>query len=215
MKNIIFVAPPAAGKGTCSEMLESKFNYKHISTGDLLRSAKTMGDDLGKTISKLMDSGELVGDEIVLELLQRELNNLDTNDRFILDGYPRNILQAQTLDKLFNELNIKDYVVIYLSIDFESALKRTLGRLLCPSCKAGYNKYNDKLKPKVEGICDKCGSNLITRSDDTKETFKIRFDTYMKETSPIIDYYKNKDNLKIIDSTLDIDDIIKMIERVI
>lgn len=215
MKNIIFVAPPAAGKGTCSEELVKKFNYKHISTGDLLREAKMKGDELGQEIAKLIDSGQFVSDEIVLELLQRELESMDKNQAFILDGYPRNIKQANTLDKLFNDLQISDYVVIYLNIEFEKALNRTLGRLLCPNCKKGYSKSSTLLKPKVDNICDDCGSTLVTRSDDNEETFKIRFDTYMKETNPIIKYYQDKNLLKVIDADQDINDIISIIEGVI
>ena len=215
MKNIIFVAPPAAGKGTCSDIIKNKYNYKHISTGDLLREARIKGDDLGQEVAKLMDSGALVGDDIVLELLQRELNHMDKSQKFILDGYPRNILQAQTLDTIFNDLQIDDYVVIYLEIDFEKALNRTLGRLLCPNCKAGYNKYSTELKPKVDNICDKCGSDLITRSDDTEETFKIRFDNYMNETNPVIKYYQDKDKLVVVDATQSVETITSDIERVI
>lgn len=215
MKNVIFVAPPAAGKGTCSEYLKSKFNYNHVSTGDLLREARIKGDELSQRIAAIMDSGGLVGDDIVLELLQNKLNQLGTSSKFILDGYPRNIAQAKTLDKLFDSLNISDYVVIYLTIDFEEALKRTLSRLICPNCKRGYNKYSTSLKPIKDGICDDCGTSLITRSDDNEETFKIRFDNYMKETESILDYYKDKNKLVTIDSTQDFDSIANNIERVI
>lgn len=215
MKNIIFVAPPAAGKGTCSEILTKNFGYNHISTGDLLREARIKGDDLGQKIAELMDSGALVGDDIVLELLSNELKNMDKNQAFILDGYPRNILQAKTLDKLFNDLQINDYVVVYLDIDFDKALSRTLGRLICPKCKSGYSKLTTSLMPKVDGICDNCGEALITRSDDNEETFKIRFDNYMNETKPVLQYYQDKNKLNIIDATLNVDDIIEKIERVI
>lgn len=215
MKNIIFVAPPAAGKGTCSEKLTKNFGYNHISTGDLLREARIKGDDLGQKIAKLMDSGALVSDDIVLELLQNKLNEMDKNQAFILDGYPRNILQANTLDKIFNDLSINDYTVIYLNIDFDKALSRTLGRLICPKCKMGYNKDSASLKPKVDGICDNCGETLITRSDDNEETFKIRFDNYMKETEPLLKYYQDKNKLNIIDATKSIEEITKEIERVI
>lgn len=215
MKNIIFVAPPAAGKGTCSEYLKSKFNYNHVSTGDLLREARIKGDDLSKKIASIMDSGGLVSDDIVLELLQNKLNQMDKNSKFILDGYPRNILQAQTLDKIFEESNIDDYVVIYLNIDVNEALKRTLSRLVCPNCKKGYNKYSTELKPKVDGICDDCSSALITRSDDNEETFKIRFDNYMKETENVLKYYQEKNKLVTIDANDNIDSILSNIERVI
>ena len=215
MKNIIFVAPPAAGKGTCSEELTKNFGYNHISTGDLLREARIKGDDLGQKVAKLMDSGALVSDDIVLELLQRELKSMDKNQAFILDGYPRNILQAKTLDNIFNELGLNDYTVIYLKIDFDKALTRTLTRLICPKCKIGYSKDATSLMPKVDGICDKCGSELITRSDDNEETFKIRFDNYMKETEPVINYYQEKNKLNVIDATQCVEDIMKEIERVI
>ena len=214
MKNIIFVAPPAAGKGTCSDMLTKNFGYNHISTGDLLREARIKGDDLGDKIAKLMDSGALVGDDIVLELLQRELKDLG-NQSFILDGYPRNILQANTLDNLFNELGINDYTVIYLKIDYDKALSRTLGRLICPNCKIGYNKDSASLKPKVDGICDRCGTSLITRSDDNEETFKVRFDNYMKETEPVLKYYQDKNKLNIIDATKSVEEIMNDIKGVI
>ena len=140
---------------------------------------------------------------------------MDKDKLFILDGYPRNIAQAKTLDQLFVDLQVSDFVVIYLEIDFEKALNRTLGRLTCPNCNKGYNKYSTLLKPKKDGICDDCGTSLVSRSDDTKETFKIRYDTYMEQTKPIIDYYKDKDLLKVIDATQNVDDIINEIERVI
>ena len=215
MKNIIFVAPPAVGKGTCSELLTKNFGYNHISTGDLLREARIKGDDLGKKVAELMDSGQLVSDDIVLELLQNKLNSMDKDQAFILDGYPRNILQANTLDDIFDKLSIKDYAVIYLRIDFDKALSRTLGRLICPKCKVGYNKDSASLKPKVDGICDNCGEALIIRSDDNEETFKVRFDNYMNETEPVIKYYQDKNKLTIIDATQNVEAIIKEIERVI
>ena len=215
MKNIIFVAPPAAGKGTCSEKLVSKFNYKHISTGDLLREAKVKGDELGRKIAELMDSGALVSDDIVLELLNNELKTMDKNQAFILDGFPRNVLQANALEEIFNDLQINDYIVIYLDIEFEKALNRTLGRLLCPNCKRGYNKDSALLKPKTDGICDDCGSSLVTRSDDTKETFEIRFNNYMNETNPVLEYYQDKNKLCTISADKNIDEIMQEIERVI
>ena len=214
MKNIIFVAPPAAGKGTCSELLTKNFGYNHISTGDLLREARIKGDDLGKKVAELMDSGQLVSDDIVLELLQNKLNIMDKDQAFILDGYPRNILQANTLDDIFDKLSIKDYAVIYLRIDFDKALSRTLGRLICPKCKVGYNKDSASLKPKVDGICDNCGEALITRSDDNEETFKVRFNTYLENAKPILEYYESKGLLKVVDK-INIDEVSNEIEKVI
>lgn len=215
MKNIIFVAPPAAGKGTVSNYLTEKYGYIHISTGDLLRDARNNNDEMAKTITELMDSGKLVSDEIVLELLKRKIDTMDKSKQFILDGFPRNIAQASTLDDLFKEINVNDYIVIYLDIDFDEALKRTLGRITCPKCKKGYHKYSTELKPKIEGICDVCGTELITRSDDTEETFKIRFDNYVSETKPVLDYYKDKNKLITFNANQNINDIYNSVEGVI
>lgn len=212
MRNIIFIAPPAAGKGTMSKMLVDKCGYIHISTGDLLREAKNSTDELGTKISNLLSTGKLVPDEIVLELLDNRIKKDDCQNGFILDGYPRNIKQVDSLLKLFNELNIKDYIAIYLDVDYLEAINRTLGRLVCPKCGTSYNKYKEKTKPKVTGICDKCQTSLIERSDDTEETFKIRYQTYIEETKPVIDYFQSIGKLKTVKS---IDDIDVMLEQII
>lgn len=212
MRNIIFIAPPAAGKGTMSKMLVDKYGYIHISTGDLLREAKNSADELGTKISNLLSAGKLVPDDIVLELLDNRIKKDDCQNGFILDGYPRNIKQVDSLLKLFNELNIKDYIAIYLDVDYLEAINRTLGRLVCPKCGTSYNKYKEKIKPKVTGICDKCQTSLIERSDDTEETFKIRYQTYIEETKPVIDYFQSIGKLKTVKS---IDDIDVMLEQII
>src|SRR5574344_792773 len=171
MKNIIFIAPPAAGKGTISEKLNEKYNYLHISTGDLLRSIVQEKNALGEQIASLISKGEFVPNDIVMQLLENRLRTINTNEQFILDGCPRNIKQVDEVMQIFNKLNITNYTVIYLDIDYDKAMKRTLGRLLCPNCKKGYNEFDNKLKPKVNNICDVCGASLIKRSDDTEATF--------------------------------------------
>ncbi len=155
MKNVIFIAPPAAGKGTQSQMLID-LGYIHISTGDMLREEIASNSPLGKEIGKIIENGNLVRDEIVFELIKNKLSNL--NKPFILDGYPRTIKQVEMLDKLLKELNINNYEVIYLDLSLEDALKRALGRLTC-ECGASYNIYYESLQPKQVGICDKCGKN--------------------------------------------------------
>ena len=197
MKNIIFIAPPAAGKGTQSELLVENFNYKHISTGDLLREKQNDGTVLGNTIKELLASGSLVDDNIVTELLREKLSKID--GPFILDGYPRNLHQANILEKLLNELNKSIDLVIYLNVDRDTAMKRALGRISCPECNRIYNKYVTEMMPKVSGICDNCGENLIGRSDDNEESFKVRFNTYVDNTKPLLDFYKDKGKLVIID----------------
>ena len=197
MKNIIFIAPPAAGKGTQSELLVKEFDYKHISTGDLLREKQNDGSLLGNKIKDLLAGGNLVDDNIVTELLKEKLSNITGS--FILDGYPRTINQAKILNELLSELNLNIGAVIYLNVDCNTALQRALGRITCPKCNKIYNKYKDSMKPKVNYICDECNVELIGRSDDNEESFKIRFDTYLNNTKPLLDYYRDLGLLNIID----------------
>ena len=211
--NIIFIAPPAAGKGTLSDKLVTKYGYKHLSTGDLLRAEIKKENDLGKKIEEIISRGELVSDDIITELLKNELKSID--GKFILDGYPRNIAQANTLNGIFSELNIENYVTIYLDLEEELAMKRALGRVICGGCGASYNTYFENFMPKNEGICDKCGSELKHRSDDTEETFKVRFSTYVEKTSPVLDYYKNLGRLEVIDANVESDEVFKIIEEML
>ena len=210
MKNIIFIAPPAAGKGTQSELLVKKYGYTHISTGDLLRSEIAKQSEIGKNIKELMDSGNLISDEIVSKLLKDKLSSLD--GPFILDGYPRNLTQIGMLDKILKEINKKIDLVIYLDVPYDILINRVLLRLSCPKCSRSYHKIN--LKPKKEWICDDCQVELVSRSDDTEETFKNRYQTYIDNTSPLLNYYKEKNMLEIIDST-DLDETFNRIEKVI
>lgn len=212
--NIIFIAPPAAGKGTLSAMLEDKYNYKHLSTGDLLRAEIKKKTDLGNKIEEIISRGELVSDEIITELLKNELKNI-SNEKFILDGYPRNIAQAETLNQIFNELNIKNYVTIYLDLEEELAMKRALGRVVCSKCGASYNTYFTNFMPKQEGICDKCESELTHRSDDTEETFKKRFDTYINVTNPVLDYYKTLGKLEIVDANVESNEVFVVVTNIL
>src|SRR5574344_111107 len=215
MKNIIFIAPPAAGKGTFSDMLAKKYGYEHISTGDLLRDAKNKNDALGQEISQLMSSGKLVPDKIVLELLENYIKKIDPSKRFILDGVPRNVSQIAPVLNIFKEMGIDDYVVIFLDVDYEKAMKRTLGRLTCPKCKRGYNEFSEEFKPKEDNLCDDCQTELVRRNDDTAETFKIRYDTYMSETAPIVDYFKKIGKLELITVLDKAVDNLPQIERII
>ena len=211
MRNIIFIAAPAAGKGTFSDMLQDKYDYLHISTGDLLRKAKNENNELGQVITNLMNSGSLVPDDIVLRLLKDYLEEIGSSKNIILDGVPRNVAQIKPVLEMIDD----NYVTIFLDIDYDKAMKRTLGRISCPKCKRVYNKLNDSLKPKVDGICDNCGTNLVSRSDDNPETFKIRFDTYLNETQPVIDYFKNINKLSTVKISGDLDKDLQEIERII
>lgn len=214
MKNIIFIAPPAAGKGTQSEMLVKKYGYKHISTGDLLREEVKKESLLGKDIKKLMEAGKLISDEIVLNLLKSKIESSGVSSKFIFDGYPRTINQAESLNKLANELNFKLDCVIYLDIDELTAMKRAVGRVSCPSCGRGYNKYEEGLMPKEKDLCDDCKVPLTSRSDDNEETFKERFQTYLSNTKPLLDYYEKLGIINVV-ASLSPEETFKEIEGVV
>ncbi len=216
MKNIIFVAAPAAGKGTISAKVCTEYNIPHISTGDLLRNEIAASSKIGTEIKSAMARGEFVSDEVITKLLKKRLEAKDCKKGFILDGYPRNISQAKTYDNILKELNYDDGLVVFLDIDRELAMKRALSRVVCSKCGLSYNLINKEYAPLKEGICDNCGSSLKTRSDDNEESFINRFDTFMKETYPLLEYYEKKGNLlKIKVDNITTDDIFDEIKKVI
>ena len=217
MKNIIFIAPPAAGKGTQSKLVSEEYNIPHISTGDLLREEVNSNSALGIYLKEEMDKGHLINDETITTLLKNRLSMEDCKNGYILDGYPRNVTQAEIYEEILSELNKDLGVVIFLNIDKDLALERTLSRIVCPKCGASYNLTVNELKPKEEGICDKCNNTLKIRSDDNKETFLNRFDTYIEKTQSLIDYYEEKDVLRKIEITKDdsAQDIFNEIKQII
>jgi len=200
MKSIIFIAPPAAGKGTQSELVVKKYNIPHISTGNLLRKAALEDSELGRNINRQLQTGGLVSDDVTLSLLKDRIHLPDCNNGYILDGFPRNVEQAKIYDNILAELNKELGVVIYLDIDYDTAMKRSCGRLNCPKCGRIYNELVSNMKPLNEGLCDDCGELLNKRSDDNEATFKKRFETYLNSTRPVIDFYKNKGVLHVVDS---------------
>ena len=189
MKNIIFIAPPAAGKGTQSKLVSEEYNIPHISTGDLLREEIAKGTDLGKKLKEIMDKGNLVSDEVITTLLKNRITSADCKNGYILDGYPRNLTQAKIYNDLLEELHYDKGIVIFFDIDKERALKRTLSRIICSNCGSSYNLLVEELKPKKANICNRCGKELKTRDDDTEEVFIHRFDTYINSTKDLIEYY--------------------------
>lgn len=211
--NIILLAPPAAGKGTQAELLTEEYKLNHISTGDLLREASQEQNEFGNKLKTIMESGNLVSDETVLEVLNRYLDKTD-NFNLLLDGFPRNIYQAEKLDELLKLKGSKIDYVFLLNVDKDTLLYRITGRRLCKSCGAIYNVNIDPLKPKIDSICDKCGNSLIARKDDNKETFEIRYQEYEKQTKPLIDYYLHQNNLYEIDSSISKEDTFKQIKSI-
>lgn len=207
MKCIILIAAPAAGKGTISKYIEDKYNYKHISTGDLLREEVRKNTDIGIKIKPILEKGSLVGDDIIEEVFSKELNKTKSN--IILDGIPRTLNQAKMLDSL-DEINdnIEITKVIDIDIDKDIAIERIESRLICESCGSVYNK--NMLK---ENVCTKCGGNLISRNDDTRETFLDRYDTFVKQTKPVLDYYGDK--VVTIYNNTSLEDVYDSVDKVL
>lgn len=215
MQNIIFIAPPAAGKGTLSNLIEEKYHMPHISMGDILRNKTKENSEEALYIKNLIDKGSLISDDIANRLMEERLNQDDTNDGFILDGYPRTIDQAIKLENVIKKLDKGKSVVIFLNIDEEEALKRILGRIICPKCHKVYNKFKTHTAPKVEGICNICGTSLTLRADDNSESFKKRFETYIEITKPLLEYYDTKGMLYTIQSIDTPNEMLMQIEQVL
>ena len=200
MKNVILLAPPAAGKGTVAKYLCDSFNYVSISTGDMLREEAKKDENL----KAVMETGKLVDDTTVFELLKAKLNKLG-NTPYILDGFPRTVNQAVMYDELIQNLGKKLGVVIYLDVDKEELKDRVVSRLICPNCKASYSTRNPEFFPKKENVCDDCNVELTHRDDDTEEVFYQRYEEYLQKTSSLIDFYEEKGNLyRISDVDADI-----------
>ncbi len=207
---IILVGPPGSGKGTQAEELEAQYGFKHISTGDLLRKAVKEGTPVGKLAEKYMREGTLVPDDVIIELVKDALN--DTN-RFVLDGFPRNIHQAKMLDELLRKIGGNIMYVLLMDVSDDEIVKRLLARRVCPVCGRVYNLITSP--PKNDNRCDVCGVELVKRSDDNEETIRNRLDVYRKETAPLIDYYRDRNILVKIDASKSPEEVFNTISRII
>lgn len=199
MKNIILLGAPGSGKGTLAKGLCPALKIKHVSTGDLLREVVASGSDLGKEINGYITRGELVPDELIGKMIKDVLTSQAAKAGVLLDGYPRTIPQADLLNNIMSELKTKISFVFYLRVDLPVIIKRLVNRVSCKNCGRPYHLVN--LPPKKSGICDDCGGTLIQREDDKEETIKSRYETYIKKTQPLIDYYRDKKILIEIDGT--------------
>ncbi len=193
---LILLGPPGAGKGTQAKLLAQRFGIPHISTGDILRDTAGEKSQLGDRIAGFVKSGELVPDEIVVEVVINRLRRPDARCGFILDGFPRTLKQAEALNKALSKLNISIDLVLYFQTSQQVSIERLSGRRVCKNCGANFHLVN--MKPRRDGICDFCGGKLFLREDDKTETVKRRLKIYQEETSSLIDYYKRKGNLKQI-----------------
>lgn len=201
MKNLVLLAVQGAGKGTLAKLLSEKYGYLHISMGDILRERAQVGDELGNSIKNMIDNGIFVPNETIFEAIEYKITSPECANGYILDGFPRNIEQARGYDELLKKLGKELGLVINLTIPDELLTQRIIGRRMCKDCGAIYNIYSDEMKPKKDGVCDKCGGALYQRADDNPEAMKTRVETYFKVTAPIIDYYKEKNVLYEVDSS--------------
>ncbi|MFH0762456.1 MAG: adenylate kinase [Candidatus Omnitrophota bacterium] len=190
---IVLLGPPGAGKGTQSKALAQKLELPHISTGDLLRKNVKEATALGLEAKAFMERGDLVPDELVVKMLMQRFAQPDVKKGFILDGYPRNLAQAKTLDGILKEGKIDLDLVVYLDTSEPVIIQRLGGRLVCSKCGANFHIKN--MPPKVEGACDSCGGRLYQRSDDKEETVRKRLEVYRQETASLIQYYQQKQKL--------------------
>jgi len=191
--NITFVGAPGAGKGTQASMVAQKLNLVHVSSGDLFRQALEQGTELGKQAKAYMEKGVLVPDKITIQMVMERLSAPDCGNGVILDGFPRNLLQAEALDSALSEQGKAIDKVVYIGVSEEELVSRLSSRWLCRQCQAVYNMVN--FPPAVEGKCDKCGGELYQRPDDKPETVRKRLDVYFAETAPLIAYYRRQDKL--------------------
>ena len=203
--NIILLGPPGAGKGTQASMLVADRGMVQLSTGDMLRAARTSGTEMGKRVAEVMDRGELVTDEIVIGLIEEQLTGADTaGGGFIFDGFPRTLAQADALEDLMARVGQTLDTVIEMRVDDSALVARITGRFTCANCGEG---YHDTAKlPAKEGVCDKCGgTEFKRRADDNEEALTTRLMAYYKDTSPLIGYYYAKGKLQTVDGLASID----------
>ena len=210
---LVMLGGPGAGKGTQAKMIAEKYDIPHISTGDIFRANIKEGTPLGMKAKAFMDQGALVPDELVIDLVVDRLSWDDARDGFVLDGFPRTIPQAQALSEALDKMGTGLDYAIDIEVPDQNIIERMGGRRACVSCGATYHIVN--IPPKKEGICDKCGSELILREDDKPETVKKRLDVYHEQTQPLIDFYREKDLLREVDGTVSMDEVFDSIAAIL
>ena len=213
LKTIILLGAPGAGKGTNAKKITSEYHLPHISTGDMFREALRDETELGKLAKSYMDKGLLVPDEVTISLVKERLSKDDCKDGFLLDGFPRNLKQAEALEKIGKEINRPINYVIDINVPEEILKDRITGRRVCKKCGAPY--HIKTLKPKVDGVCDICGGELMQRKDDNEEALKVRLDEYHHQTEPLINYYSKKGILHTVDGSKDLKEVMADINAIL
>ncbi len=210
---IIMLGAPGAGKGTQAKMIADKYGVPHVSTGDIFRANIKNGTELGMEAKKYMDQGLLVPDELTVKILLDRVAQEDCRNGYVLDGFPRTIPQAEVLDKALSDLGDKIDYAIDVDVPDENIIQRMSGRRACLACGATY--HIEHVPPKTEGICDRCGKELVLRDDDKPETVKNRLDVYHKQTQPLIEFYTGKGILKSVDGTQDMKEVFASICKIL
>ena len=210
---IIMLGAPGAGKGTQAKLIADKYNVPHISTGDIFRANIKNGTELGLEAKTYMDKGQLVPDELTVKILLDRVAQADCKNGYVLDGFPRTIPQAEVLEKELSKLGDKIDYAIDVDVPDENIIERMSGRRACLACGATYHIVH--IPPENEGICDRCGSNLVLRDDDKPETVKNRLSVYHEQTQPLIDFYTKRGVLKRVNGTIDMKDVFAAIVSIL
>lgn len=210
---IVLLGPPGAGKGTQAKSISNRYSIPHISTGDIFRKNISENTPLGAEAKNYMDNGQLVPDEVTINMVKDRLQDDDCKNGYLLDGFPRTVHQAEALQEFLQGRNEKLDTALCIEVPMQFILERMTGRRVCPSCGASYHvKFNP---PTIANKCDVCGSDVIQRKDDTEETVQERLDVYQRQTQPLIDFYNNKNQLSVVDGTKAINEVFESICKVL
>lgn len=205
------MGPAGAGKGTMSDLILKEYDIPHISTGDMLRDNVRNNTELGNLAKSYMDAGNLVPDDVIIAMVEKRLQEDDCQKGYLLDGFPRTLVQAEAFEKIENKIGKPVECVIALEVGFDTLVERITGRRICPKCGAIYHIHN---KPsKIEGICDVCGSELTQRKDDTVEQLTVRMDSYEKSTKPVIDFYDKRGIVSYIDASQETEAVFEKVKE--
>lgn len=211
---VVLLGPPGCGKGTQAALLRERLGVPHLSTGDMLRSAVEAGTEIGRRAGEIMKRGELVPDDVVVGIVAQRIAHRDCGEGFVLDGFPRTVAQAEALDGMLGERDIRLDRVIEIVIDEDELVRRVTGRLVCPSCNAVYNEHSKP--PQREGICDRCGgTGFRRRPDDTAEAVTRRLAAYREETAPLVPYYRGKGLLAQVDGGAPLEEVAAALEGLV
>ncbi len=210
---VLIMGRPGAGKGTQAFNIKNYYSIPHISTGDMFREAMKNGTEMGKLAQSYMEKGLLVPDEVTIGIVRERLSKDDVKNGFLLDGFPRNVHQAEALDEILKENNIKLDAVLDVNVEPEILINRIVGRRICKNCGATFHvEFN---KPRVDGICDNCGQPLVQRADDTVETAGSRLKVYDDSTAPVLAYYKKQNLLKTVNGDQAVDKVFEDIKAIL